>query len=226
MILSFRPRNQTQFLILILYSATFLPHAVSLVAILILLQSCSVFPARSIRSDSQTMKIHPVPRKRNITLHYDMNARNPISEAHELLGFTNKKLRRLPHVFSRVLELPFRSDADVTVEESPDFFRFVAVTERIGDVQAHMVEIHPGVTKVVVRDSGSLELSLDEMDLDIWRFRLPESTRPELASAVFVDGELIVTVPKSEELENSEVDDGGMWNGGNGNFGGRLVLVQ
>ncbi|KAI9089741.1 hypothetical protein K1719_029034 [Acacia pycnantha] len=226
MILSFRPRNQTQFLILILYSATFLPDAVSLIAILTLLQSCSVFPSRSIRSDSQTMKIHPVPRKRNITLHYDMNARNPISEAHELLGFTNKKLRRLPHVFSRVLELPFRSDADVTVEESPDFFRFVAVTDRIGDVQAHMVEIHPGVTKVVVRDSGSLELSLDELELDIWRFRLPESTRPELASAVFVDGELIVTVPKSEELENSEDEDGGMWNDGNGNFGGRLVLVQ
>lgn len=172
------------------------------------------------------MKVHPVPRKRNITLHYDMNVRNPLSEANAILGFTNKKLRRLPHVFSRVLELPFRSDADVAVEESPEFFRFVAETDTIGDVQAHMVEIHPGVTKVVVRDSGCLELSLDELELDMWRFRLPESTRPELASAVFADGELIVTVPKSEELENSEEGDGGMWGDGNGNFGGRLVIVQ
>ncbi|KAI9111177.1 hypothetical protein K1719_017788 [Acacia pycnantha] len=67
------------------------------------------------------MKIHPVPRKRNITLHYDMNARNPIFEAHELLDFSNNKLRRLPHVFSHVLELPFRSHANVTMEESLDF---------------------------------------------------------------------------------------------------------
>ncbi|XP_028771607.1 uncharacterized protein LOC114728819 [Neltuma alba] len=226
MILSFRPRNQTQFLILIFLCATFLPDVSSLIAILILLQACSVFPARTIHNDSQVMKVHPVPRKRNITLQYDMTARNPLSEAQALLGFTTKKLRRLPHVFSRVLELPFRSDADVAVEESPDFFRFVAETSGIGDVQAHMVEIHPGVTKVVVRDSGSLELSLDELELDMWRFRLPESTRPELASAVFVDGELIVTVPKSEELENSEDENGGMWSDGNGNFGGRLVLVQ
>ncbi|XP_054822240.1 uncharacterized protein LOC129320704 [Prosopis cineraria] len=221
MIISFRPRNQTQFLILILYCATFIPDASSLIAILILLQACSVFAA----SDSQTMKVHPVPRKRNITIQFDMNAGNPLSEAQALLGFTNKKLRRLPHVFSRVLELPFRSDADVTIEESPDFFRFVAETDGIGDVQAHMVEIHPGVTKVVVRDSGSLELSLDELELDIWRFRLPESTRPELASAVFADGELIVTVPKSEELEHAEDENGGLWSDGNGNFGGRLVLV-
>ncbi|KAF7806866.1 nodulin 22 [Senna tora] len=170
------------------------------------------------------MKVHPVPRKRNITIQYDVNARNPISEAQALLGLANKKLRRLPHVFSRVLELPFRSDADVSVEESPDFFRFVAETDGIGDVQAHTVEIHPGVTKIVVRESGSVELLLDELELDLWRFRLPESTRPELASAVFVDGELVVTVPKGEEELGNGEDE--MWSDGDGNFGGRLVLVQ
>ncbi|KAJ7954870.1 Heat shock 22 kDa protein [Quillaja saponaria] len=170
------------------------------------------------------MKVHPMPKKRNITIHYDMNSRNPLSEAQALLGLTNKKLRRLPHVFSRVLELPFRSDADVSVEENTDCFRFVAETDSIGDVRAHTVEIHPGVTKIVVRESGSVELSLDELELDIWRFRLPESTRPELASASFVDGELIVTVPKAEELENSEdgseASDEEVWSDGNGNFGG------
>ncbi|KAF4363523.1 hypothetical protein G4B88_022084 [Cannabis sativa] len=133
--------------------------------------------------------------------------------------------------------LPFRSDADVSVEESADFFRFVAETEGFGvDVRAHTVEIHPGVTKIVVRGSGSTELSLDELELDMWRFRLPETTRPELARAVFVDGELIVTVPKGEGVENSEHggDGGGeVWGDGTGNgnnfrggMGSRLVLVQ
>lgn len=185
--------------------------------------------------DNATMKVHPMPKKRNIAIQYDMNLRNPISEAQALLGFNHKKLRRLPHVFSRVLELPFRSDADVSVEESADCFRFVAETDSIGyDVRAHTVEIHPGVTKIVVRESGSVELTLDELELDMWRFRLPESTRPDLASAVFAEGELIVTVPKDEGIENSEHGGGGegeVWGdgSGNGNFrgmGGRLVLVQ
>lgn len=80
-----------------------------------------------------------------------------------------------------------------------------------------------GFVQVVVRPNGSLELlSLDQLELDIWRFRLPQSTRPELASAVCIDGELIVTVPKAEE-EQVEGDEGELWGGGNGN---RLVLVQ
>ncbi|GMY27386.1 hypothetical protein FCV25MIE_22628 [Fagus crenata] len=185
------------------------------------------------------MKVHPMPKKRNITIQYHINSRNPFSEAQALLGLSSKKLRRLPHVFSRVLELPFRSDADVSVEENPDCFRFIAETDDdIGEVHAHTVEIHPGVTKIVVRESGSLELSLDDLELDMWRFRLPESTRPELASAVFVDGELIVTVPKGDEegVEDGEENggDGGdeeIWRDGNGGgfrggMGGRLVLVQ
>lgn len=100
------------------------------------------------------------------------------------------------------------------------------------------MEIHPGVTKIVVREGDSLGLSLDDLELDMWRFRLPESTRPELASAVFVEGELIVTVPKGVEgVENAEENgdggggDEGVWrdeNGGGfrGGLGGRLVLVQ
>ncbi|KAF4404484.1 hypothetical protein G4B88_005870 [Cannabis sativa] len=45
---------------------------------------------------------------------------------------------------TRGLELPFRSDADVLVEENVDFFRFVAESEGF-DVD--VVEIHPGLTK-------------------------------------------------------------------------------
>ncbi|KAJ1423820.1 hypothetical protein SESBI_12094 [Sesbania bispinosa] len=170
--------------------------------ILVVQQSCEAF-------QNNNMKIHPVPRKRNITIQFGVDGgENPMSEAQALLGIAGKKLRRLPHVFSRVLELPFRSDADVAVEEAPDCFRFVAETEGIGDVRAHTVEIHPGVTKIVVRDGESVELSLDHLELDMWRFRLPESTVPELASAVFVDGELIVTVPKGHGRQNLEGGDG------------------
>ncbi|MED6205503.1 hypothetical protein PIB30_018285 [Stylosanthes scabra] len=189
-------------------------HRYWLILLLILaLQSSLTFP-----STASTMKVHPVvPRKRNITIQFGVDA----------AAAAGKKLRRLPHVFSRVLELPFRSDADVAIEEAPDYFRFVAETDGIGDVRAHAVEIHPGVTKIVVRDGSPVEFSIDDLQLDMWRFRLPESTRPELASAVFVDGELIVTVPKGEDeeeepRENVEDGDGGRGMGG----GGRLVLVQ
>ncbi|KAK7343597.1 hypothetical protein VNO77_12459 [Canavalia gladiata] len=174
----------------------------------------------SLAFHGNNMKVHPVPRKRNITIQFGVDGGNPMSEAQALFGIPGKKLRRLPHVFSRVLELPFRSDADVAVEEAPDCFRFVAEAEGIGDVRAYTVEIHPGVTKIVVRDGESVELSLDQLELDMWRFRLPESTRPELASAVFVDGELIVTVPKGHEEVNLEDGDGDR------GMGGRLVLVQ
>ncbi|KAI4368356.1 hypothetical protein MLD38_016922 [Melastoma candidum] len=139
------------------------------------------------------MKIHPLPttKKRNIAIHHPTPS----------TGSLDKKLRRLPHIFSRVLELPFRSDADVEIEERPKFFRFVAETDGLASgVIAHLVEIHPGVTKIVVRPRGGVRVwDLDRLELDVWRFRLPESTRPELATAVCVDGELIVTVPKGED---------------------------
>lgn len=79
---------------------------------------------------------------------------------------------------------------------------------------------HGSFLQIVVRPNGSLELlPLDELELDMWRFRLPQSTRPELASAVCVDGELIVTVPKGEEEEEEETEDGEgeVWGRGNGN---------
>lgn len=121
----------------------------------------------------------------------------------------------------------------MSVEESPEYFKFVVETDGIGDVRAYTIEIHPGVTKIVVRANGSVEFSsLDELELDMWRFRLPESTRPELASAVYEDGELVVTVPKGVGIEDSE-EEGASAGGGGGNreFRGgmgnnRLVLVQ
>lgn len=87
-------------------------------------------------------------------------------------------------------------------------------------MRAYVVDIHPGITKIVVRTNGlSLGLSLDELELDMWRFRLPETTRPELVTVVCVGGVLIVTVPKMVPEE----EDGGF---GQGMGSGRLVLVQ
>lgn len=136
-----------------------------------------------------------------------------------------KKLRKLPHVFSKVLELPFRSEADVAVEDSLENIRFIAKFEVDGsdvvnDIRVHAVEIHPGVSKIVVRQGeGDLNLSLDQLNVDTWRFRLPRSAQPDLASAVFINGELIVTVPKGNSRDFGDGRD--VWSGDS-----QLVLVQ
>ncbi|ESQ47605.1 hypothetical protein EUTSA_v10021506mg [Eutrema salsugineum] len=176
------------------------------------------------------MRVHPIPRGLNnntLIHHHHRRHHNPTREP-------GKNLRRLPHIFNRVLELPLRSEADVAVEEKPDFFRFVAETDGLcgggggGEMRAYMVEIYPGITKIVVRtnESTSLGLSLDELELDVWRFRLPESTRPELVTVDCVDGALIVTVPKLVSEEEEEDDDDGGGGFGQGMGSGRLVLVQ
>ncbi|XP_042457914.1 uncharacterized protein LOC122042050 [Zingiber officinale] len=140
------------------------------------------------------MRVHPAPC-------------NIISAA-AVLG-RQKKLCRLPHVFSKVLELPFSAEADVAVEEDADGFRFAAATDEFwGAVRAHAIEIHPGVMKVVVRDGGGggggggggYELG-EGIDMNRWRFRLPPCTRPALATAAYADGELVVMVPKRAEFE-------------------------
>ncbi|KAI3819726.1 hypothetical protein L1987_13574 [Smallanthus sonchifolius] len=141
-----------------------------------------------------------------------------------------KKLRRLPHVFSQVLEFPLRSHANVFIEDRSDCFRFTADIENsafTGQVRAHAVKIYPGVTKVVVREGngeGGVELLLDKLEVDVWRFRIPVTTRPELATTVVMRTKLIVTVPKGgRRWRGVKGEDGnGVWGGGRG----RLVYVQ
>ncbi|KAJ3669908.1 hypothetical protein LUZ60_010232 [Juncus effusus] len=148
------------------------------------------------------VQVHPVASlgKRNVTIRYEGGGATGLRQ--------QKKLRRLPHIFSRVLELPFTADAEVAVEEGPTNFRFIAAADGIcADVRAHPIQIHPGVVRIVIRDGldapfGQDEaagVGLDELELDRWRFRLPQCTRPALATADYVDGELIVTVPKDFE---------------------------
>ncbi|PWZ04277.1 hypothetical protein Zm00014a_035752 [Zea mays] len=142
------------------------------------------------------MRVHPAPRKRTIAVQCCASA------AAGALG--GKKLRRLPHIFAKVLELPFAADADVSVEEDAAALRFVAAADGFSPAgaRAHAVEIHPGVTKVVVRDLSSLGGDGDDdgaaaaFELDRWRFRLPPCTRPAMATATYAAGELVVTVPK------------------------------
>ncbi|KAL3647864.1 hypothetical protein CASFOL_008832 [Castilleja foliolosa] len=147
------------------------------------------------------MKVHPVPRKRgNITLRYDVAS--VLSQAN---GCRQKNLRRLPHIFEKVLELPFHSNADVLIQETPDSLRFTAATDEIsGEIRADAIEIYPGVTKVFVRGNDIGDFPGTEFELDLWRFRLPASTQPELASAAYDDGELVVMVPKGAENEDEE----------------------
>ncbi|MFS7920811.1 hypothetical protein Hanom_Chr03g00229141 [Helianthus anomalus] len=54
-----------------------------------------------------TMKVHPVPHKRNITVRYDFASQS--TPAGSICR--QKKLQRLPHNFSSDLELLFYSDA-------------------------------------------------------------------------------------------------------------------
>ena len=63
------------------------------------------------------------------------------------------------------------------------------------------VEIHPAeVKKIVVRKGNGDGEDENELNVDTyWRYRLTASTMPKLAAVVFVDGELIVMVPKYDQ---------------------------
>nr|XP_043638381.1 uncharacterized protein LOC122609398 [Erigeron canadensis] len=151
------------------------------------------------------MKVHPItPIKRNLTIQPPQIT----TTSHR-----QKKLRRLPHIFAKVLELPFYSNTDVSIQETSESLRFVVDTDDdIGpNISAHMIEIYPGVTKIVVgginfsnisnhsnSDNNDNVVNNDFDMIDVWRFRLPDYTQPELATASFSDGELVVVVPKFE----------------------------
>ena len=63
------------------------------------------------------------------------------------------------------------------------------------------VEIHPeGIRKIVVRKGNAHGEDEHELYVDTyWRYRLTASTMSELATVVFVDGDLIVMVPKYDQ---------------------------
>lgn len=140
------------------------------------------------------------------------------------------RLQKLPHVFAKVLQLPFHSDAEVSVQETSESFLFTATTDDMSlqNVRAHVIEIYPGVMKVVIREmeGGGDDFLLDEYELDLWRFRLPASSRPEMATAKCFAGELVITVPKSMNLNDNEEQVQEVMDCGEVNGKGRLVLVE
>ncbi|KAG6521439.1 hypothetical protein ZIOFF_018558 [Zingiber officinale] len=95
----------------------------------------------------------------------------------------------LSHIFGKVLELPFSAKANV---------------------QAHAIEIQPGVMKVVVQHgdlqvNGGGKCDLDEgLELDRWRLHLSPTTRSALATATYADGELVVIVLKRSKFEGDD----------------------
>lgn len=151
------------------------------------------------------MKVHPFAKKRN-----NQRSQNAVVSS-TLPSSNSKKLWRLPHVFANMLELPFHSHADVSIEETPHFLRFVAscnnslntFNANAGGVRAHTIEILPGITKIVIKgmDGSDVTVAAQQhlrLGVDIWRFRLPSWTRPEMVTAVCSGGKLVVTVPKSK----------------------------
>lgn len=64
------------------------------------------------------------------------------------------------------------------------------------------------------------------MELDRWRSRLPEESCPAMAVAGFVDGRLVVTVPKSTGGDAGEGEDGAWKFCNGGEITGKLVVVQ
>eukprot|EP00252_Welwitschia_mirabilis_P012311 TRINITY_DN2730_c0_g1_i2.p1 TRINITY_DN2730_c0_g1~~TRINITY_DN2730_c0_g1_i2.p1 ORF type:complete len:210 (-),score=35.41 TRINITY_DN2730_c0_g1_i2:320-949(-) len=147
-------------------------------------------------------------QKRNeIAVRYDV--KSSLVEAGIRPSVKNKKqLKRLPHVFCRVLELPVRSDASVTIEEADDCFRFIGnVGCRSKDFRVEILKIIPGVVKVLVKESAGKGLEIE--DLERWRVRLPSSTLPELSHVEYRDGVVIVRVPKDlQSCELSNESDG------------------
>lgn len=115
-------------------------------------------------------------------------------------------------MFAKMLELPFPSDADVLIEETSKFLRFVASCNKMNmfngnasSVRAHAIEILPGITKIVIKriDGGEVSVSGKQQQqplfgVDLWRFRLPPWTQPEMVTAVCTGGKLVVTVPKTK----------------------------
>ena len=153
-----------------------------------------------------TMKVHPSSKKR--TNNHHQRSQNAVVSPNPASNLNNKKLWKLPHVFASVLELPFRSDDDVSIDETTQFLRFVASCKcnKINakgscGVRAHAIQILPGITKIVIKGMDGGDRFTEQYGyggtVDVWRYRLPPWTLAEMATAVCSRGKLVVTVPKS-----------------------------
>ncbi|PWA72109.1 hypothetical protein CTI12_AA275380 [Artemisia annua] len=74
------------------------------------------------------MKVHPSPFKPKITIRYNYTPQPTTPSSRQ------KKLQRLPHIFTKVLELPFYADTEVTVVETSESLKFVVDTDIAGEM--------------------------------------------------------------------------------------------
>ncbi|GLJ31972.1 hypothetical protein SUGI_0643580 [Cryptomeria japonica] len=118
-----------------------------------------------------------------------------------------KKLKRLPHIFSQVLELPVAGDAAVESEETETAFEFVISGPQFvvfDKVKVEVVGIVPGAKKVILRGVQEQPVRVSD-DLDTWRFRLPPSANPDATWAHYQDGVLTVIVPKVQSCKDDSL---------------------
>ncbi|XP_006662371.1 uncharacterized protein LOC102717005 [Oryza brachyantha] len=113
-----------------------------------------------------------------------------------------RKLQRLPRVFSRVLELPFPRNTNVGKHftSNADYF---FVPHGVGGepdvVQVHIVKLERwDITRVVVHiGTGEPDLKND-LVYDKWRFPLAETSILSMIMAGYVNGQLVVVVPRMD----------------------------
>ncbi|KAG6432093.1 hypothetical protein SASPL_103666 [Salvia splendens] len=91
-----------------------------------------------------------------------------------------------PANLSKFLELPVIPNTVVKVEVGPHFVIYTTKTKIKGAVHAHLTQVHPNMSKVILRTSRGVDLP----PLSTQRLQLPVSARLDLATTDLVDQKL------------------------------------
>lgn len=121
----------------------------------------------------------------------------------ERRGSRQGQLRRMPHVFCKLLDLPFPVETNVVIEERREAYAFMIRQPGLqkADIVAETVEIVPGAIKVILRGADRIRAALTKdsslpATTENWRARLPTCTIPESAKASYAHGIITITIPK------------------------------
>uniref|UniRef100_A0A0D9XJX7 Uncharacterized protein n=1 Tax=Leersia perrieri TaxID=77586 RepID=A0A0D9XJX7_9ORYZ len=113
-----------------------------------------------------------------------------------------KKLQRLPPVYSRVLELPFPRNTNVHKLFTPNADHFFVPQGVAGEpdvVKVHIVKLERVDMARVVVHIGSGEPDLrNDLVYDKWRFPLAKTSILSMVVAGYVNGQLVVIVPRDD----------------------------
>ncbi|KAF0929753.1 hypothetical protein E2562_024442 [Oryza meyeriana var. granulata] len=144
-----------------------------------------------------------------------------------------RKLQRLPQVYSRVLELPFPRNTNVRKHFTADADHFFVPHDVAGEpdvVKVHVVTLKRwDITRVVVHiGPGEPDLKND-LVYDKWRFPLAETSILSMIMAGYVNGQLVVVVPRMDVRGDGGKEGIPMWpninkRGGGGGDGCKFGL--